>query len=125
MCINPFENYSDVEKTELLQDYIDLLTTWYCVNYDMFLKLNSNNILKRKFLKVCVPIWYDWLDLLKVFNGDSNLLNIIQDNMEKVAFDYPLFYLQCAVCGALDCYGEVLSVKKIVSRWSQILLNLS
>lgn len=124
MCINPYENLSDIEKTELLKDYVDYLYIWESKHDELFQKFDSNNILKRKFLKVVVPIWFDSINLDKLFYDNLSLLNLVYDNMQKVAFDFPLFYLQCAVTGAIDCYWESLNLKKIISRWSQILLSI-
>ena len=124
MCINTYENLSDQEKIDLLKDYVDYKYSNVCYNYDEIRKIENNNVLKRKFLKACVPVWYDQLTYYKVFQDNLALIDVITDNMEKLAFEYPTFYLMACICGALDCYWESLSLKKVLWRGSTILLRL-
>lgn len=122
MCINEFEKYTDIEKIDLLKDYVDYLTIWDCQNYDLFVDLDNNNIRKRKFLKAVVPYAFDSLDYVKVFKS-KNKLKKIQKMADIYGCDFPLFYMAVCVCGALDCYNENLSLKKILWRGSKILLS--
>jgi len=122
MCINEFEKYSVDEKVSLLQDYVDYLTIWDCQNYDLFCDLDNNHVLKRKFLRACVPYGYDQIDLKKVFKSNNNLKKVQKRALYQYRF-MPLFYIMCSVCGALDCYNENLSLKKILWRGSKILLS--
>lgn len=126
MCyLNEFKNYSDEEKVEMLKDYIDMLLYWECCNYELFYKIQNNNKLKRAFFLACVPVAFDEIDLDKLFVDNSSTLEILRQNLKNFAFEYPRFYLMCAVCGALDCFWESLSVKKILWRWSSIMLNIA
>lgn len=56
MCINQFSNYSPEEKVDLLKDYVDYLTIGDCKNYDLFYKVESDNKLKKTFLREVVPL---------------------------------------------------------------------
>lgn len=124
MCALLFSNYSEDEKIDLLKDYMDMLLYGECVNYDLYYKLQNNNKLKRAFFREVIPLAFDEIDLEKLFMDNLSTLEIIKQNLKNFAFDYPRFYLMCAVCGAFDCFGENLSPKKILSRWSQIMLNI-
>ena len=124
MCVLQFSNYSEKEKVNLLKDYIDMLLYWECCNYELFYKIQSNNKLKKSFLREVVPLAFDEIDLEKLFCDNLPTLEIIRQNMRNLAFEYPRFYLMCAVCGALDCFWENLTPKKILSRWSSIMLNI-
>lgn len=124
MCVFYFNQYSEDEKIGLLKDYIDMLLYGECCNYDLFYKIQNNNKLKRSFFREVVPLAFDEIDLDKLFMDNSSTLEIIRQNLKTFAFEYPRFYLMCAVCGCLDCFGENLSPKKILSRWSQIMLNI-
>lgn len=124
MCVNEFSNYSDQEKIDMLKDYIDMLLYGECCNYELFYKLQNDNKLKKRFFLACVPVAFDEIDLEKLFIDNSSTLEILKQNLKNFAFEYPRFYLMCAVAGALDCFWENLSVKKILSRWSSIMLNI-
>ena len=124
MCVFYFNQYSEDEKIGLLKDYIDMLLYSECCNYDLFYKIQNNNKLKRSFFREVVPLAFDEIDLDKLFVDSPSTLEIIRQNLKTFAFEYPRFYLMCAVCGCLDCFGENLSPKKILSRWSQIMLNI-
>lgn len=124
MCALYFNTYSEEEKITLLKDYIDMLLYGECYNYDLYYKLQNDNKLKRAFFREVVPLAFDEIDLEKLFIDNLSTLEIIKQNLKNIAFEYPRFYLMCAVCGALDCFGETLSPKKILSRWSQIMLNI-
>lgn len=124
MCVKQFSNYSEDEKIGLLKDYVDMLLYWECYNYDMYYKLQNDNKLKRAFFREVVPLGFDEIDLDKLFVDNLSTLEIIRQNLKNLAFEYPRFYLMCAVCGCLDCFWENLSPKKILSRWSQIMLNI-
>lgn len=125
MCVNEFKNYSEQEKIDMLKDYIDMLLYGECYNYDLYYKLQNNNKLKRQFFLACVPCAFDEIDLEKLFMDNSTTLEIIRQNLKNLAYEYPRFYLMCAVCGCLDCFWETLTPKKILSRWSQIMLNIA
>ena len=116
MCALLFSNYSEEEKIDLLKDYMDMLLYGECVNYDLYYKLQNNNKLKRAFFREVIPLAFDEIDLEKLFIDNLSTLEIIKQNLKNFAFDYPRFYLMCAVCGAFDCFGENLSPKKILSR---------
>lgn len=122
MCINEFENYTETEKIDLLKDYVDYLTLWDCQNYDLFRDLENNHIRKRKFLKAVVPYAFDSIDYVKVFKS-KNKLKKFQKMAETSWSSFPIFYMSCCVCGALDCFNENLSLKKILWRGSKILLS--
>lgn len=124
MCALYFNNYSEDEKINLLKDYIDMLLYWECYNYDLYYKIQNDNKLKRAFFREVVPLAFDEIDLDKLFVDNLPTLEIIRQNLKNFAFEYPRFYLMCAVCGCLDCFWENLSPKKILSRWSQIMLNI-
>lgn len=124
MCVNHFSNWSDVDKINLMKDYIDMLLYGECYNYDMFYKIQSNNKLKKSFLREVVPLAFDEIDLDKLFVDNLSTLEIIRQNLKNFAFEYPRFYLMCAVCGALDCFWESFTPKKILSRWVSIMLNI-
>ena len=123
MLVYEIRNYSDQEKLDLVNDYIDFCNTWNCRvgDYDFFRELQKNKRQLGRFLKFTVPACFDNLDY-EVILGP--VLKTIQDNVEKIAYDYPSFYIQSAIVGALHCYWENLWVKKIISRWSQILLGI-
>lgn len=124
MCFNEFSTYTDEEKIDLLKDYLDMLLYWECSNYELYYKIQSNNKLKKRFFLACVPVAFDEIDLEKLFMDNLSTLEIIYQNLKNFSFEYPRFYLMCAVAGALDCFWENLSPKKVLSRWSQIMLNL-
>lgn len=124
MCINHFSSYSDEDKIMMLKDYIDMLLYWECYDYELCYKINSDNKLKRSFFREVVPLAFDEIDLEKLFIDNSSTLEIIRQNLKNLAFEYPRFYLMCAVCGALDCFWENFTPKKILSRWSSIMLNI-
>lgn len=123
MLVYEIKNYSEQEKLDLVNDYIDFCNTWNCRvgDYDFFRELLKNKRQLWRFLKFTVPACFDNLDY-EVILGP--LLKTVQDNVEKIAYDYPSFYIQSALVGALHCYGENLWVKKIISRGSQILLGI-
>lgn len=123
MNIWAIRNYTDQEKLDLLNWYIDFMRTWedHQGNYDLYCSLENNKRLKAKFLRFTVPYVYDHLDYCRIL---KRCLVSIQENCEKIAYEYPSFYMMSALVGALHCYGEFLSPKKIISRWSQILLNI-
>lgn len=124
MCINEYENYSEHEKIDLLKDYVDYLYNWDCVNYDMFRNLDLNNIKKRKFLKAIVPTWFIDIDYKKLLKNDNNILWQLEKYVNNVWFEFPTFVYMCFVCGAIYCYNdEFISLKKLLWRWSKILLN--
>ena len=126
MCyLNEFKNFTDEEKIDMLKDYIDMLLYWECQNYELFYKIQNNNKLKRAFFLACVPVAFDEIDLDKLFMDNLSTLEIIRQNLKNFAFEYPRFYLMCAVCGCLDCFWENLSVKKVLWRWGQIMLNIA
>lgn len=123
MNIIAIQNYSDDEKLDLVNDWIDFKLKgesklW---NYDFYRDLELNKRQLWRFLKYTVPSCYECLNYELILNG---CLSQIQDNVEKIAYDYPSFYMMSAIVWALHCFEESLSVKKIVSRWSQILLNI-
>lgn len=124
MCYNEFNSYSEEEKIDMVKDYMDMLLYGECCNYDLFYRLQNNNKLKKQFFLACLPVAFDELDMDKLFMNNLSTWEIIQQNLKNFAFDYWRFYLMCAVAGALDCFGENLSPKKILSRWSQIMLNI-
>lgn len=124
MCVNEFSNYSDQEKIDLLKDYIDYLNTWECVNYDLFCKIENNNKLKKTFLREVVPLGFDELDINNIFSKDWSIYEICQQNLHNLAFEYPRFYYMIVIAWLLYCYNEKsLSIKKLLSRWSKIMLN--
>lgn len=125
MCALYFNNYTEEEKINLLKDYIDMLLYWECYDYDLYYKIQNDNKLKRAFFREVVPFAFDEIDLEKLFVDNLPTLEIIRQNLKNLAFEYPRFYLMCAVCGCLDCFWENLSPKKILSRWSQIMLNIA
>ena len=87
-----------------MKDYIDMLLYGECCDYDLFYKIQSNNKLKYSFFREVVPLAFDEIDLEKLFVDNLSTLEIIKHNLKTLAFDYPRFYLMCAVCGALDCF---------------------
>ena len=104
MCVLQFSNYSEQEKVNLLKDYIDMLLYWECCNYELFYKIQNDNKLKRAFFREVVPLAFDEIDLDKLFVDNSSTLEIIRKNLKYLAFNYPRFYLMCAVCGCLDFF---------------------
>ena len=104
MCVNHFSNWSDEEKINLMKDYIDMLMFGECYNYDMFYKIQSDNKLKKSFFREVVPLAFDEIDLEKLFVDNLPTLEILRQNLKNLAFEYPRFYLMCAVAGALDCF---------------------
>lgn len=123
MCINEYENYTEREKVCLLQDYIDYLTFWNCVNYDLICDIELNNVKKRKFLKAVVPYWFDCISFPKIFKTDE-LYDEFKNKIETSYKDIPMFFAMACVCWALDCFNDTtLTLKKILWRWSKILLN--
>lgn len=126
MCyLYDFKSFSDQEKIDMIKDYVDMLLYWECCNYDLYYKLQCNNKLKRAFFLACVPVAFDEIDLEKLFVDNLSTLEIIRSNLKTYAYEYPRFYLMCAVCGALDCFWEFFTPKKILCRWSQIMLNIA
>ena len=116
MCALYFNNYSENEKINLLKYYIDMLLYWECYDYDLYYKIQNDNKLKRAFFREVVPLAFDEIDLDKLFVDNLPTLEIIRQNLKNFAFEYPRFYLMCAVCGCLDCFWENLSPKKILSK---------
>lgn len=123
MLLYEIKNYLDQEKLDLVNDYIDFKNLWECrvASYDFFLELEKNKRQLWRFLKFTVPACFDNLDYEVIL---WPVLKEIQDKIEKIAYEFPSFYMQSALVGALHCYWEHLSVKKIISRWSQILLGI-
>lgn len=123
MNLREIRNYSESEKLDLINDFIDFQDTWESRtwNYDLFRMLLMNKRLKARFLCYTLPFCFESLDYSLLL---KNCEYQIQENSEKIAFEYPRFYVMSALCGAIHCYWEHLSVKKIVSRWSQILLGI-
>ena len=122
MCINEFESYTEEEKIDLLKDYVDFLYTWDAINYDLFVDLQNNNIRRRKFLKAVVPVWFDEIDYKKVFKSSNRHRKFVK-NLKNYATDFPTFYTMAMITGLLECYHENLTFKKLLWRWSKILLN--
>lgn len=125
MCVNIYENYSEDEKIVLLQKYIDhLVNKDETDEYNLFCDIDNNNILKRKFLKAVVPIWFDAVSYDKLLKYDNDLLTELYKFINNVWYEYPIFVCMCFVCGAIYCYNDdFISLKKLLWRWSKILLN--
>ena len=123
MNIREIKTYTDYEKLDLVNDYIDFMSHWHSSlwNYELFRSLDLNKRLKAKFLRFTVPYCFENLNYQHILR---NCLVPIQELSEKVWCEYPRFYILSALVGALHCYWEVLTPKKILSRWSQILLNI-
>ncbi len=123
MNIHLIKNLSDSEKFDLVNDYLDFLEYWESRlwNYDLYREFDLNSRQKARFLRFCVPCCFESLNYNKLL---KDVLEEIQYKIEIVAFEYPSFYMMSAIVGAIHCYWESLSVKKIISRWSQILLGI-
>lgn len=123
MLIYKLKNLSDSERLDLVNDYLDFLEFWESKlgNYDLYREFDINSRQKARFLRLCVPCCFESLNYEKLL---KNVLEEIQYKIEIVAFEYPSFYMMSAIVGAIHCYWESLSVKKIISRWSQILLGI-
>ena len=116
-------SYSDQEKLDIMNQYLDFLLRDDCDDpdlYDYFRSLVLNKRLKYWFIKATVPACYDSLNYDLLFWW---LKHEVQDQCEKIWFDFPTFFMMSCVAGAIACFEEHLSVKKILSRWSWILLN--
>jgi len=123
MCINEFEKYNDYEKEDLLKDYVDYLTKWECQHYDLFVTFDLNKHKKRKFLKAIVPVAFDSIDFKKLFRN-SELIKEFHKGIKNSAYEFPIFYTMAIVTGLFDCYfDDTLTIKKLLWRWSKILLN--
>lgn len=123
MNLHLIKNLSDSEKFDLVNDYLDFLEYWESRlwNYDLYREFDLNSRQKARFLRFCVPCCFESLNYNKLL---KDVLEEIQYKIEIVAFEYPSFYMMSAIVGAIHCYWESLSVKKIISRWSQILLGI-
>lgn len=123
MLIYKLKNLSDKEKLDCVNDYLDFLQFWESKLwfYDLYREFEFNSRQKARFLRICVPCCFELLNHELIL---KNIQEEIQYKVECVAFEYPSFYVMSAIVGAIHCFWESLSVKKVISRWSQILLGI-
>lgn len=126
MCLSAYsvKSYTEEQKLKILMDFLVFLQTWECDwDYDFFRSLCLQKKQLAMFLKNTVPFVYDNLDYKYIL---WDLLELVQNDCEKTAYEYPTYYMMCVLTGAIYLHArqENLSLKKMLARWSQILLNI-